>query len=70
MVGLSQIVDELTAKNVIVEFMAAGTQLRARAKDPFAKFQLNNGASFAQLESSISKERQAQGFKAAVVRGV
>lgn len=38
--------------------------------DAFAQFQLNIMASFAQLERAISKERQAEGIRAAKERGV
>lgn len=69
-VDLNQIVAELIAKDVTVEFLTERTSFRAGTTDPFAEFQLNIMASFAQLERSISKERQAEGIKAAKARGV
>lgn len=69
-VDLNQIVAELIAKDVTVEFLTERTSFRAGTTDAFAEFQLNIMASFAQLERSISKERQAEGIKAAKARGV
>lgn len=69
-VDLNQIVAELIAKNVTVEFLTEKASFRRDTRDPFAEFQLNIMASFAQLERSISKERQAEGIKAAKARGV
>ncbi|MGP5394881.1 recombinase family protein [Arthrobacter rhombi] len=69
-VDLNQIVAELIAKGVAVEFIAEKASFRSGTADPFAEFQLNIMASFAQLERSISKERQAEGIKAAKARGV
>ena len=68
-VDLNQIVAELIDKGVAVEFINEKANFRAGASDPFAEFQLNIMASFAQLERSISKERQAEGIKAAKARG-
>lgn len=69
-VDLNQIVAELIDKGVAVEFITEKAAFRAGTSDPFAEFQLNIMASFAQLERSISKERQAVGIKAAKARGV
>lgn len=69
-VDLNQIVAELIDKRVAVEFITEKATFRAGNRDPFAEFQLNIMASFAQLERSISKERQAEGIKAAKARGV
>lgn len=69
-VDLNQIVAELIDKGVAVEFITEKATFRAGNRDPFAEFQLNIMASFAQLERSISKERQAEGIKAAKARGV
>lgn len=69
-VDLNQIVAELIAKDVTVELLTERTSFRTDTKDPFAEFQLNVMASFAQLERSISKKRQAEGIKAAKARGV
>lgn len=69
-VDLSQIVAELVAKDVVVEFIAERVTFRPGAADPFAEFQLNIMASFAQLERAIAKERQGDGIRAAKARGV
>lgn len=69
-VDLNQIVGELTAKGVSVEFIAERVTFQQGSRDPFAEFQLNIMASFAQLERSITKERQAEGIRAAKARGV
>lgn len=53
-----------------MEFLTEKASFRRDTRDPFAEFQLNIMASFAQLERSISKERQAEGIKAAKARGV
>jgi DNA invertase Pin-like site-specific DNA recombinase len=69
-VDLNQIVGELIAKGVTVEFIAERVAFTPGGRDPFAEFQLNIMASFAQLERSITRERQADGIKAAKARGV
>ncbi len=69
-VDLNQIVRELTAKGASVEFLAERVTFAPDRADPLAKFQLNIMASFAQLERAITKERQAEGIKAAQSRGV
>lgn len=69
-VDLNQIVGELVANGVVVEFVAERVSFRAGATDAFAEFQLNIMASFAQLERAIAKERQADGIRAAKARGV
>ena len=69
-VDLNQIVAELIAKGVVVEFITERVTFRPGATDPFADFQLNIMASFAQLERAITKERQAEGIRAAKARGV
>lgn len=63
-VDLNQIVGELTAKGVVVEFLTENLNFRPGATDHFAEFQLNMMASFAQLERAITKERQADGIRA------
>ncbi|KNC18858.1 transposase [Arthrobacter sp. RIT-PI-e] len=68
-VDLNQIVGELTAKGVSVEFIAERVTFTPGGRDPFAEFQLNIMASFAQLERAITRERQADGIKAAKERG-
>lgn len=69
-VDLNQIVSELVAKGVAVQFLAERVTFRPGTTDPFAEFQLNVMASFAQLERAIAKERQAEGIRAAKARGV
>ena len=69
-VDLNQIVGELIAKGVVVEFASERVTFQPGAADPFAEFQLNIMASFAQLERAITKERQAEGIRAAKERGV
>lgn len=69
-VDLNQIVGELVAKGVVVEFVTERVSFRPGATDPFAEFQLNIMASFAQFERAIAKERQAEGIRAAKARGV
>lgn len=69
-IDLNEIVGELTAKGVSVEFIAERATFAPGNADPFAEFQLNIMASFAQLERAITKERQAVGIKAAKARGV
>lgn len=69
-VDLNQIVGELAAKGVSVEFIAERVTFAPGSADPFAEFQLNIMASFAQLERSIIRERQADGIRAAKARGV
>ncbi|MFJ6281290.1 recombinase family protein [Arthrobacter subterraneus] len=69
-VDLNQIVGELTSKGVAVEFINERVTFAPGSSDPFAEFQLNIMASFAQLERAITKERQAEGIRAAKARGV
>lgn len=69
-VDLNQIVGELIAKGVAVEFVTERVAFRPGTSDPFAEFQLNIMASFAQLERAITRERQADGIRAAKARGV
>ncbi len=69
-VDLNQIVGELVAKGVVVEFLTEHVTFKPGATDHFAEFQLNIMASFAQLERAITKERQADGIRAAKERGV
>lgn len=67
---LNQIVGELVAKGVVVEFVTERVSFRPGSADAFAEFQLNIMASFAQFERAIAKERQAEGIRAAKARGV
>ena len=69
-VDLNQIVGELVAKGVVVEFVHERVTFQPGDADPFAEFQLNIMASFAQLERAITRERQAEGIRAAKARGV
>lgn len=61
---------ELTAKGVTVDFITERVTFSPGTTDPFAEFQLNIMASFAQLERAITRERQAEGIRAAKARGV
>lgn len=67
---LNAIVQELTVKGVTVGFVKERLFFARGDIDPFAEFQLNVMASFAQLEQAITKERQAEGIAAAKKRGV
>lgn|SRR5690625_3663742 len=69
-VDLNAIVQELTGKGVSVEFIHEGLTFTKGSEQPFAQFQLNIMASFAQLERAIIRERQAEGIAAAKKRGV
>lgn len=68
-VDLNQIVKELVAKGVVVAFLKEGISFSPGDNDPYAEFQLNIMASFAQLERAIARERQADGIRAAKARG-
>lgn len=61
---------ELTTKGVAVEFINERVTFAPGRSDPFAEFQLNIMAWFAQLERAIAKERQAEGIRAGKARGV
>lgn len=54
----------------ILEVLGNGQARLVGTADPFAKFQLNIMASFAQLERAITRERQSEGIRAAKARGV
>lgn len=69
-VDLNQIVAELTAQGVRVEFITERVTFSPGTIDPYGEFQLNLMASFAQLERAITRERQADGIRAAKARGV
>lgn len=69
-VDLNELVRELTAKGVAVEFVAERVTFSPGETNPFAEFQMNIMGSFAQLERAITRERQAEGIKAAKARGV
>ena len=68
-VYLNQIVKELVAKGVVVAFLKEGISFRPGDSDPYAEFQLNIIARFAQLERAIARERRADGIQAARARG-
>src|SRR5690625_3501645 len=69
-VDLNQIVAELTAKGATVAFVTERVTFSPGKVDPYSEFQLILMASFAQLERAITRERQADGIKAAKARGV
>lgn len=69
-VDLNQIVQTLIDKGVTVEFLKENLTFAQDRAQPFAEFQLNIMAAFAQLERAITRERQAEGIAAAKKRGV
>ena len=48
---------------MVVEFLTERVTFRPGAADPFAEFQLNYMASFAQLGRAIINERQAESIR-------
>ena len=59
---LLNIVEELNAKGVGVEFASEGLKFSNDDNDPLARLQLHMLSAFAQWERSISKIRQAEGI--------
>lgn len=59
---LLNIVEELNAKGVAVEFASERLKFSNDDNDPLAKLQLHMLAAFAQWERTISKTRQAEGI--------
>jgi DNA invertase Pin-like site-specific DNA recombinase len=59
---LLNIVEELNAKDVVVEFMSERLRFGRDDEDPLARLQLHMLAAFAQWERTISKRRQAEGI--------
>ena len=59
---LLNIVEELNAKGVAVEFNSERLKFSGDDDDPLARLQLHMLAAFAQWERNISKQRQAEGI--------
>ena len=59
---LLNIVEELNAKGVTVEFVSECLKFSKDENDPLARLQLHMLAAFAQWERNISKARQAEGI--------
>jgi DNA invertase Pin-like site-specific DNA recombinase len=59
---LLNIVEQLNAKGVIVEFMSERLRFGRDNEDPLARLQLHMLSAFAEWERSISKRRQAEGI--------
>lgn len=70
LVDLEQLVDELTARGVIVEFVKERLTFAPGANDPFATFQRQLIGAVAKLERSLIHERQREGIELAKQRGV
>lgn len=59
---LLNIVEELNAKGVAVEFVTERLRFSQNDDDPLARLQLHMLAAFAQWERNIAKSRQAEGI--------
>ncbi|PJI91280.1 DNA invertase Pin-like site-specific DNA recombinase [Yoonia maricola] len=59
---LLNIVEELNAKGVAVEFVSERLKFSDNDDDPLARLQLHMLAAFAQWERNIAKQRQAEGI--------
>lgn len=59
---LLNIVEEINAKGVVVEFASERLRFSKEEDDPLARLQLHMLAAFAQWERNISKRRQAEGI--------
>ncbi len=59
---LLNIVEEMNAKGVVVEFLSERLRFGRDDEDPLARLQLHMLAAFAQWERTISKRRQAEGI--------
>ncbi|WP_052249624.1 recombinase family protein [Tateyamaria sp. ANG-S1] len=59
---LLNIVEELNAKGVAVEFLSERLKFSRDDDDPLARLQLHMLAAFAQWERNIAKARQAEGI--------
>lgn len=69
LLDLLAIVDELTQRGVVVEFVKEGMAFDPSASDPYAKLQLSMLSSFAEFERSIARSRQEEGIALAKQRG-
>lgn len=71
LVNLEQLVSELTARGVVVEFVKERlTFTPDTATDPFATFQRQLIGAVAELERALIRERQREGIELAKARGV
>lgn len=70
LVDLEQLVNELTARGVTVEFVKERLAFAPGADDPFATFQRQLIGAVAELERSLIRERQREGIELAKKRGV
>ncbi|WP_323785519.1 recombinase family protein [Thalassovita sp.] len=66
---LQNIVEELNAKGVEVEFIHERLLFSNKSDDPMSRFQLHMMGAFAEFERSIIKKRQAEGIAKAKARG-
>ncbi|WP_256842258.1 recombinase family protein [Ornithinimicrobium cryptoxanthini] len=69
-VDLHQIVDEITATGVTVQFLKEGLSFSPDRSDPTARLLLGVMGAVAEFERAIIRERQAEGISAAKARGV
>ena len=69
-IDLAQLVADLTAKGVRVEFVSERLTFSPDSEDPFATFQLHLLGAVAQLERSLIRERQREGIEIAKAKGV
>lgn len=69
LVDLEQLVDELTARGVTIEFVKERLTFTPGADDPFATFQRQLIGAVAELERSLIRERQREGIELAKQRG-
>jgi DNA invertase Pin-like site-specific DNA recombinase len=69
LVNLKQIVGEVTAKGVSVEFVHERATYAAGAQDPRADLMLSLLGAFAEFERATIRERQAEGIAIAKAKG-
>lgn len=68
-IDLHQIVDDLVAKGVSVQFLKEGLQFSQSSRDPVARLMLGVVGAVAEFERSLIRERQAEGIAVAKARG-
>ena len=69
-VDLNKIVEELIAREVTVHFIKENLIFNKQESDALSKLSFNMLAAFAEFERALIKDRQADGIKAALARGV
>jgi len=69
-VDLAQLVQGMTSRGVVVEFVTERLIFAPGTQDPFATFQLHLLGAVAQLERSLIRERQREGIELAKANGV